>query len=196
MRNHRLFAGLLAIALLAVAGCSTQKTPATEAVTAAESALAAVRDDAARYAPNDLQNAESALTALKDQLARKDYDAVLAGAPALMTSINSIKESSAARKVEYDSATTEWVMLSTAVPQMVSAIQSRVDILSASKRLPKNLTQASFDGAKAGLDAMKATWNEASAAFTGGKPIEAVAKAHEVQAKGKEVMQLLGMTTA
>ena len=40
MHRNKLLAGLMAAALLVVAGCSTQKGPATEAVTAAETALA------------------------------------------------------------------------------------------------------------------------------------------------------------
>lgn len=196
MRTQRLIAGLLAATLLAVAGCSSQKTPATDAVTAAESALEAVRAEATRYAPNDLQGVESALGSMKEQLARKEYDAVLAASPALLTSINSLKESTAARKVEFENATTEWVKLSADVPKMVGAIQSRVDTLSQSRRLPKNLTQGAFDSAKTGLETMKSSWNEASAAFTAGNPVAAVEKAEEVQAMGREVMRALGMTTA
>lgn len=195
MHRNNLFAGLMAAALLVVAGCSTQKGPATEAVTAAETALGAIREEAARYLPADLQGAEATLTSLKDTLAKKDYKAVLASAPALMTTLATLKDSVAARKVEFDAATAEWGTLSADLPNMVSAIQSRVDVLSSSKRLPKNLSKDSFDAAKAGLDMMKSTWDAANADFTAGNPIDAVAKAKTVQAKGAEVLALLGMTS-
>jgi hypothetical protein len=66
--------------------------------------------------------------------------------------------------------------------------------LSASKKLPKALTQASFDYAKTGLGVISRTWAEASAAATSGNAIDAVAKAKMVKEKGAEVMALLGMT--
>ena len=113
-----------------------------------------------------------------------------------MTTLATLKDSVAARKVEFDAATAEWGTLSADLPNMVSAIQSRVDVLSkSSKRLPKNLSKDSFDAAKAGLDMMKSTWDAANADFTAGNPIDAVAKAKTVQAKGAEVLALLGMTS-
>ena len=54
MRNTRILAGLLAATLLAVGACSSQKGPATEAVTAAENALAGVRAEAAAYVSDAL----------------------------------------------------------------------------------------------------------------------------------------------
>jgi hypothetical protein len=194
VRTHRILAGVVAAAFLALAACSTQKGPATEAVAAAETALAGVRDAAAKYVPNDLQGVEASLAALKTSLANKDYKAVIAAAPALMTSIQSLGGAADAGKAAFDSATAEWATLSTDLPKMVSAIQSRVDILSASKKLPKNVSAEAFESAKAGFDSIKSTWEAASAAFNGGNPVDAVAKAKEVQAKGQEVLALLGMS--
>lgn len=194
MRTHRILAGVVAAAFLALAACSSQKGPATEAVTAAETALATVRDAAAKYVPNDLQGVEASLAALKASLANKDYKAVLAAAPAMMTSIESLGGAANAGKAAFDAATAEWASLSTDVPKMVTAIQSRVDILSSSKKLPKNVSADAFNSAKAGLETMKSTWEAATAAFNGGNPVDAVAKGKEVQAKGQEVLALLGMS--
>ena len=77
---------------------------------------------------------------------------------------------------------------------MVEAIQSRVTTLSSSKKLPKGLDAAAVDTAKSGLASMQSTWADASAAFTGGNAIDAVAKAKAVKAKGEEVLKLLGMS--
>jgi hypothetical protein len=189
--------GLVAAALLMV-GCAGQKGPATQAISAAEAALAAVKDEAGKYLPNDLQGAEATLASLKDGLAKGDFKAVLAGAPALMTSLSSLKDSVAAKKTEMEAAaaaaTTSWGSLSTDLPKMVGAIQSRVDMLSKSKHLPKGIDQAGFDSAKSGLDMMKNTWTEATAAFSSGNAVDAVAKAKMVQEKGAEVLKLLGMS--
>jgi hypothetical protein len=150
MRTVNPWIAVLAAAAMIVA-CSGQKGPATQAITAAETALAAIKDDAAKYVPDNLASVESQLTGLKDSLAKGDYKAVMAGAGGLTTAITSLKDAAAAKKTEMEaavaSATTEWSSLSADLPQMVTAISDRVGILSNSKKLPKNVPQASFDSA-------------------------------------------------
>jgi hypothetical protein len=119
---------------------------------------------------------------------------VLAGTPKLQEAVGTLKDAIASGKVQFEAAAEEWAKLSADVPKMVEAIQSRVDTLSSSKKLPKNVSKEAFDGAKSGLDSMKATWSEASAAFTEGKTMEAAEKARAVKAKGEEVLAMLGMT--
>jgi hypothetical protein len=193
MRNKKILAGIAATAFLALAACSTQKGPATEAVNAAEAALATVREEASRFLPSDLQGVEAAVATLKDQLAKKDYKSVLANAPALMTSISSLTDATSARKAAVEVATAGWAPLSAEVPKMASAIQSRLEVLAKSKRLPKNLSPASYEAAKSGYESLKSTWDAANAAATAGDPIDAVAKGKEVQSKGNEILALLGM---
>lgn len=186
----------IAVALLAV-GCANQKEPAEKALAQIDSSVAAVRDDAARYAADELQSVEATLSSLKEKLGKGDYKAVLAEAPKVDAAVNSLKETVAAKKAEAEAAmaaaTTEWNALSADVPKMVDAIQSRVDILSKSSKLPKNVSQDAFNAAKSGLESMKATWGEASAAFAAGDATTAVAKANSVKQQGNEVLQQLGM---
>ncbi len=187
----------LLLASLIVA-CAGQKEPATKALAEAEAAIASVRDDANRYAPEDLQGIEATHAALKANLANGDYKAVIAGAPQLVSAVDSLRTSVAARKSEAEAAAAaaagEWNALAEDVPKLVQAIQSRVDSLSASRKLPRNLSQGSFDQAKSGLDMMKTTWAEASSEYSAGDPVDAVAKAKQVQEKGAEVLKLLGMS--
>ena len=186
----------IAVALLAV-GCANQKEPAEKALAQIDSSVAAVRDDAARYAADELQSVEASLSNLKEKLGKGEYKAVLAEAPNVDAAVNSLKETVATRKAEAEAAlaaaTTEWNALSADVPKMVDAIQSRVDILSKSSKLPKNVSQDAFNAAKSGLESMKAAWGEASAAFAAGDATTAVAKASSVKQQGNEVLQQLGM---
>lgn len=194
MSNRKILAGFAAAALLALAACSTQKGPATEAVNAAQAALANVSAEAARYLPSDLEGVQASFNALRGQLEAKDYKSVLANAPALLTSINSLQDAVTARKAAVEAATVEWGALSTDLPRMVTAIQDRLDSLAKSRRLPRNLTQASYDAAKSGFDSLKATWDAATTAAAAGDPVDAVAKGREVQARGNEILTLLGMS--
>lgn len=183
--------GLMAAGLLALAACSSQQEPAQQAFSAADSALAAVREDAGRYVPDQLTQVEASLSHLKTQLEKKDYRSVLAGASGLNASIARLKDEAASRRADYEA---EWDMFEGDLGSMVEAIQSRVDTLSKARRLPANLTRDAFDGAKAGLDELKATVESAKTAFEGGNALDAVTIAKGAQAKGREVLALLGMS--
>jgi hypothetical protein len=184
MQSKKILIGLLA---------SRMKEPATQAVAAAESLLATVKGDAAKYLPNDLQSVEATMTSLKESLAKGDYKVVMDGAPALTTSLNTLKEGVAAKAAEAQAATMLWGSFAADLPNMVSAIESRVGVLSSARRLPAGLDQAGLASAKSGLEMMKSTWVEASTAFTSGNAIDAVTKAKDVKAKGDELLKLLGM---
>ena len=193
MRIPRVMLAIAAATLLAT-GCAQQKNQATAALTAIETSLSAIKDDASKYAPDAYKGVDSTLTMLKDALAKQDYKTVLAGTPELTKSVDTLKEAIASGKQRFEAAAAEWGSFTTDMPQMVGAIQSRVDVLSSSKKLPKNLTKEAFDGAKAGLAEMKTTWDDANMAFSNGDTPTAVDKAKAAKAKGAEVLAALGMT--
>jgi hypothetical protein len=197
-RKTSAFLALCATALLAV-GCASQKVPATQAVAAAESSLAAVREDAAKYAASDLQAVDTSLSGIKDSLAKGDFKAVLAAAPALTTQISALKDAAATKKAAamaaIEKAKTDYAGLTTGVTSMVAALQSRMDILSKSKKLPKGLDAAKFDGAKTAFEAAKTAAGEATTAATAGDFTTALTKAQEAKAKGTEALTALGMPT-
>jgi len=199
MKQTSHWLALLATAVLAV-GCAQQKEPATRAVAEVEATVNAVRADAEKYASTELQQVESAVASLKEQLNKKDYKGALAAAPAVATQAAALQQTVADKKREMEAAMAaaqeQWRSLSSDVPQMVAAIQSRVDMLSQSRKLPKNLTPETLQSAKDGLQVMRTTWDEAAASFSAGDPVQAVSKAQTVKDKGAEVMQLLGMKTS
>src|SRR5690606_34415152 len=117
---------ITAVAMLALAaGCANQQGPATKPVGAAEAALAALKDDAARLLPGDLSGVETTLTGLKDSLAKGDYKAVLAAAPELSTRIAALRDATAAKKAEWEAATAaakeKWTGFAADLPKMVDA---------------------------------------------------------------------------
>lgn len=200
MTMHRttMLATLTAAAALALAACSTQEGPAAKAIADAQAALNALQEDAAKHVPGDLVAAQKALAEVKQSLAERDYAAVLAATPALATKIAALKEGVAAKKAEFESAVArardEWAPLAGELPKMVESIQKRIDELSQSARLPRGMDPGQFEGAKTGLETIKTTWSEATAAFESGNVVDAVAKANEAKAKSAEVMTALGMT--
>jgi len=182
----------VAASALLVTGCARQKDEATKALTAIETSVSSMKEDGMKYAPVAYDGVQSTLGMLKDSLAKEDYKSVMAGTPEMNKAVDSLKTAIASGKEQFTAAAAQWGTMSADVPKMVEAIQSRVDILSSSKKLPKNVSKDALESAKSGLEWMKSTWAEATAAASD-KPAEAVEKARAVQAKGAEVLAALGM---
>ncbi|MES1263158.1 MAG: hypothetical protein ABUL69_02300, partial [Peristeroidobacter soli] len=92
-------------------------------------------------------------------------------------------------------AQAEWGELSTSVPQLVDAIQSRVDTLSKSRKLPKNVDKATFDTIKTDFETVKTDWTAATQEFAAGAAADAVRKARAARAKAEEIHAKLGMNS-
>jgi hypothetical protein len=184
MRIPALILALSANALLIA--CANHQEPAEKLIVSAETAINEYRADGAKYTPDLLQESEAALAKAKQDYANENYKAVLAAQPVLNEKVTLMRDSIVATQTSMAAATHEWEELSEEVPKMVQAIEVRVDSLSGQKQ----------QAAKAELETMKATWQEAAAAFSAGKPLEAADKARVVQVKAKEVSEQLGITPA
>jgi hypothetical protein len=80
------------------------------------------------------------------------------------------------------------------MPMTIFAIQSRVDALSKSKKLPKNLDKAKLESAKSGLAEVSKSWDEASNAYKEGSLADALAKGKGAKEKAAQIMSSLGMS--
>ncbi len=174
----------------ALIGCSTSKAPAEAAIKATEEALAGVRSDASVYIPDQLKTVEDSLAAAKDSFQKGEYAQALTEAKDLAAKAKDLTAAVAAKK---DELTKSWQEMSGGLPGMVEAIQSRVNILSKSRRLPAGIDKAKFEAAKTDLAGITQTWTEASDAFNGGNLMDAVNKAKTVKDKAVEIMNAIGM---
>jgi outer membrane murein-binding lipoprotein Lpp len=197
MKKSLWFAAFAAVVL--AAGCANLKEPATKAVNDVEAQITALASDGSKMLPEEFSAAQTSLDSLKSKLAAGDYKGVMADVPALTSQVSSLKSALDAKRAELaaaaEKARADWAGFSSDLPKMVSAIQSRVDILSKSKHLPKNLDKAAFDAAKTGLDGLKQGWTEAMGEFNAGNFTAAATKAAALKDKAAEVMKQLGMTS-
>ena len=199
MKKYSVFL-LAALAAVLLSGSNTQKGPAEQAVASAQAALEAVRDDAQKYAPENLGGAEAKLADMKGSFAKGDYAGVLAAAPGVTAAIASLKDAAAAKKTEAEAALAkakdDWGPASAAVPKMMDDIAKHVETLSKTKKLPKGVTKEAVAAAKTGLDSLKSTWSDASNAASSGDYTTAMAKAQSVKDKAADMMKSLGMKPA
>jgi hypothetical protein len=109
-------------------------------------------------------------------------------------SVNSaVSDLTAAATVRKEELSLTWADLSNGVPKMVGAIQSRVNVLSKSKKLPDGLDEAGLDGARSGLADLTRMWADATASYQSGNIAGAVATATLVKDQAVRIMSTLGM---
>jgi len=197
MKTIQPYARFIALILAAfvVAGCANKMAPAQKSIADIEAAVTAAGEDATKYVPDQVQAVNDQLTNLKAMFDKKDYKGVLAAAPAVLTQAQGLTAAAAAKKTEMmDMYAGEWSNLSSSVPQAVAAIQSRVDILSKSKKLPAGMDAATLDNVKTSLAEANSTWAQATQAQAAGDLEQAVTLAQQVKTRTDELLTTLGMT--
>jgi hypothetical protein len=173
----------IAIAGMVLAACANQMEPAQKLIGDIEAAVTAASPEAAKYVPDQLQDVQGKLGELKASFDKKDYAAVIKDAPAVMSAAQGLASAAAAKKDELMKAlTAQWTSLSAALPGSVTAIQSRIDLLS-KKSSKKMAAGIDLNAAKASLSDDSSLWSKAQAAFAAGNLDEAVSTAQDLKTK-------------
>ncbi|MGB7903422.1 MAG: hypothetical protein WCF43_01930 [Steroidobacteraceae bacterium] len=201
MKLKSVFAGFLTLLMAAVmlAGCANKMEPAKKAIAEIEAAVEAAGPDAAQYIPDQLQAVTSQISDLKMKFDQKDYKAVIAAAPALLTQAQGLAAAAgtakqAAEAAALEALNAEWGALSTDLPAQLAAVTGRVAMLSKSKKLPAGLDAATFDAAKSDAGEAATLWEQATAAQAAGNMEQAVTTGRQVKEKLNAAMAGLGMS--
>lgn len=181
---HRCHAyAMVAVAAVWLAACASQMEPAQKLIGDIEAAVSAASADAGKYVPDQLQDVQAKLADLKASFDKKDYLAVVTGAPAVLVAAQGLATAAAVKKDEVMKAlNSDWTSLAASLPASVTAIQSRIDRLGkkSSKKLAAGIDLAA---AKTGLTDATSLWSKAQAAFSAGNLEEAVNTAKDVKAR-------------
>lgn len=177
----------ISMAVIILAACASQKEPAQKLIGDIESTVAAASTEAAKYVPDQLADVQAKLSGLKASFDKQDYAAVVTGGPAVLTAAQDLATAAAAKKDEVLKALNdEWTGLAGSLPGDVTAIQSRIDLLS-KKSNKKQAKGIDLDAAKSGAADATSLWSKAQAAFAAGNLDEAVSTAKDVKAKVEAV---------
>jgi hypothetical protein len=181
IRDIAKYVVLCSAAILIVASCTNQMEPAKNAIDNIKATLAAVSPDAQKYIPDQFAAAQSKLDQMTASYGKKDYASVLAAAPAVLAEVNGLAGAATAKKDENLRALgTEWRSLAASIPQSVTAVQTRIDALSKTKRVPKDID---LGAAKSGLSDATSAWEKAQSAFNSGNAEDAVTAAKDAKSK-------------
>jgi hypothetical protein len=173
----------IVIAGLMLAACANQKEPAQKMIGDIETTVDAASADATKYAPEELSDVQQKLGELKASFDKKDYKAVVNGAPPVMSAAQGLASAAAAKKdQQLKSLNLQWTALAGVLPGNANVIQSRIDFLS-KKENKKLASGVDLDAARSGLGDATTLWSTAQAAFSSGRLDEAVTTANGVKIK-------------
>lgn len=183
MKSNLRISGFLTLCFAAVlfVACVNQMEPAKNALDNINATLKAVSADAQTYVPDQYAEAQSKAAALTASYEKKDYAAVIARAPAVLAEARGLADAASAKKDEAEKALgREWRSLAASVPQSISTVQSRIDELTKTKRVPKGVD---LNAAKSGLADANTAWGKAEDSFKSGNPADAVTAGKDAQGK-------------
>ena len=179
-QDNKIYVALFS-AIMLIAACANQMEPAKNELDNIGATLAATAGDAQTYVPDQLSSVQAEVTALNASFDKKDYAAVVTRAPAVLAEVKGLASAAAAKKDEtLKGLGTEWRSLSVSIPQAVTAVQTRVDALSKSKRVPKDIDLAA---AKSELTDASSGWDKAQSDFKSGDATTAVPLAKDAKSK-------------
>lgn len=174
---------LISAMTLVLAACADKQKPADQAITAADSALDAVSEDAKQYVPQKYNEVLAKVNALKIAYNRGNYDSVIADAPAAMTAVKGLADVAAAGKAEgMKSFGVEWETLSVSVPKYIEDVQNRGAALENSKKQPEGINLVS---ARRAIADANARWKQAEASGKEGRMEAAVVNAKKAQQRAE-----------
>ncbi len=194
MKSTRNIASYLvfACAALLFAACANQMEPARKALADINVALDSVSADAKKYIPDQLTAVQSKVAELTASFDKKDYAAVLAGAPPVLAEVQGLGTAAAAKKDEIAKAlSNEWTGLAASLPQAVDAVKTRIDTLSKARHVPKDID---LTAAKSGLADATAQWETAQSAFKSGNVADAVTAVKNARTKVESAATALKLT--
>ena len=175
----RLWLGAVALVLVA---CSPQKEPAGKMISDIQAALSAA-PDAAKYAPDQLEDVQEKLGSLEAAYDKKDYKGVVKDGPPVLSQAQGLESAATAKKDLIDRGfKDQWSTLANSVPGNAGAIQSRIDFLS-KKENKKLASGVDLSEARSSLSDAEARWTKAQDSYGQGNLEEAVTIAKTVQGK-------------
>ncbi len=143
--------------------------------------MTATSADAAKYLPDEFQDVRAKLAGLQAAFEQKDYNAVIAAAPAVLASAQGLAAAAAAKKTEVKRAlSADWSSLAGSLPDEAIALQRRIELLG---KKSSRATARGIDvpAAKTALRNAASLWSKAQAAFASGNLEEAVRTAKGVK---------------
>lgn len=182
----------LAVLVLGLAACASQKEPAEQALAAIEKKFQDSGAEIQKYLPERHAEIAKSIDSLRQGIASKSYGDVVAGAKDVE---NSLKGAVAEARIERAKAQIaledEWAELSKSMPAMISAMDKKID--SQHGRPPKGVAKDAWKATIAEYDAARDAWSKAAGEISRANFEASVLAARDAKAKITAIMESLGV---
>jgi hypothetical protein len=182
----------LAVAILGLAGCASQKEPAEQALAAIEKTFKESGAGVEKYLPERYAEVNASITSLRESMAQKEFGDVVAQAgsvqDALRRAIADSRIKHAQLRIEMES---EWTELTKSMPGMIEAVDKK--IAAQGSRPPKGMEKDAWKSTIQAYDAARDSWSKAAGEITTATFEASVLAARDAKAKIAGIMETLGL---
>jgi hypothetical protein len=168
--------------VLLAAACG--RGPAEEALKAAEAALDAARPAVEKYVPAEMKALTDAAATARAQLKRGNYKAALAAAASLEAKAKAASEAARKKKDELQAS---FAALEKSLPGEVQALRTRLAALARGAAASADMDQETVETARANLDRLAQSWDEARQKLGRDDVVQAVEQAEKVKSQLEEM---------
>ena len=182
----------LAVGLMGLNGCASQKEPAEQAMAGIEKSLEASGAMLQKYLPERYEEINAKIAALREDLAQEKFGDVVSGAPAVADALRrAVADSQIAKaqaKVELE---TVWSDLVKTMPAMLADVDKKIS--SQGGRPPKDMDRDTYRALVDSYDSARASWSKAAESIDASNFESTVETAREARTAIANVMDKLGM---
>ena len=183
---------LLSLVTLMTVACTNGEEPARLALDQIRNVLDRTSVDARKYLPEKLLFVQDEAATLSVSFDQKNYSAVIAGAPVVLSDANTLVTAVVAKRREaVAELVRQWSILDASLPPLVAAVRVRIDKLNKTQRRRKGVD---LSRAQASIAAGDALWDEAECAFDSGRIEDAIALLKDAKPKAEEAAAALQLT--
>ncbi len=172
-----------------IAGCGPNKGAAQMAITAAQTAYDAAKDQAMMIVPQQALGIQAMIAGARASMDKGEFKAAIDSANVVPARVKEMMDGLAAKTAEMQA---EWEKMKE-FPQALVALNEQVVKLAKAKQLPPGIDAAKVEAAKAALGTITQNWTEAQAAYQGGNLAGAMSKAGMAKQAAVEAMNSLSM---
>jgi len=182
----------LAVLILGLAGCASQKEPAGQALAAIDKKFEESGAEIQKYMPDSYADVSKSIESMHEALSKEDYGDVVAEAgkvdDALKKAIAESRIRRAQIRIEMES---EWTELTKTMPSMIAAMDRK--IASQHGRPPQGMSRDAWKATIDSYDAAREAWSKAGAEMTNQNFEATVLAARDAKAKISGMMESLGV---
>jgi hypothetical protein len=186
-RSKAFRAAALAVVMLGLAACASQKEPAEAALAAVEAKFKETGAEVQKYLPE--------LASLRESAAGQKYGDVVTGAAKVTDDLKrAVAEARIKRAQILVEMESEWTELSKSMPEMIAAMDKKISAQRG--RPPQGMTADAWYQTIADYDAARDAWSKAASEITSQTFEATVLAARDAKAKIAAIMDSVGVKSS